>query len=153
MRVYPTFSCYKLCMNLLIEQVNQMNTVEKYSPLIGRILISVIFLTAGLSKISGYTATQGYMNAMGVPGSLLPLVILLEVVAALAIIIGFKTQLTAFLLAGFTVLSAFFFHNNFSDQTQVIMFMKNIAITGGFFFLIAHGAGAISVDNWLARKH
>ena len=129
-----------------------MNTVEKYSPLIGRILISVLFLMAGMSKISGYAGTQGYMESMGVSGSLLPLVILLEVGGALAIIVCFKTRFTAFLLAGFTLLAAYFFHNNFDDQTQAIMFMKNIAITGGFFFLIANGAGALSVDNWLARK-
>lgn len=129
-----------------------MKTLENYSSLAGRFLISTIFLMAGISKISAYSGTQGYMEAMGVSSSLLPLVIVLEVVGALAIIEGFKTRITAFLLAGFSVLAAFLFHNNFADQMQSILFMKNIAIAGGFFFLIAHGAGAISVDNWLAAR-
>jgi putative oxidoreductase len=126
-----------------------MKIIENYSSLAGRLLISTIFLMAGMSKISAYSGTQGYMEAMGVSSSLLPLVIVLEIVGAIAIIVGFKTRITAFLIAGFSVLVAFLFHNNFADQMQSILFMKNIAIAGGFFFLIAYGAGAISVDNWL----
>jgi len=129
-----------------------MKTIENYSELAGRIMISILFLMAGISKVSGYANTQGYMEAMGVSGSLLPLVILLEIVGALAIIVGFKTRFSAFLLAGFSVLAAYFFHNNFADQMQAIMFMKNIAIAGGFLFLVAHGAGTISIDNYLAKK-
>jgi putative oxidoreductase len=129
-----------------------MTKLNTYTELAGRVLISVIFLMAGLSKITGYAATQGYMESVGVSGSLLPLVIATEVLGAIAIIIGFKTRITAFLLAGFTVLAAYFFHNNFADQMQMIMFMKNIAISGGFLMLIANGAGALSVDAWLQRK-
>ena len=129
-----------------------MKTIENYSELAGRIMISILFLMAGISKISGYAGTQGYMESMGVSGSLLPLVILLEVFGAIAIIIGFKTRITAFLLAGFSVVAAFLFHNNFAEQIQMILFMKNIAIAGGFLFLVAHGEGAISVDNWLAKE-
>lgn len=129
-----------------------MKTIENYSELAGRIMISILFLMAGISKISGYAGTQGYMESMGVSGSLLPLVILLEVVGAIAIIVGFKTRITAFLLAGFSVVAAFLFHHNFAEQIQMILFMKNIAIAGGFLFLVAHGAGAISVDSRLAKK-
>ncbi len=129
-----------------------MKTVENYSALIGRLLISVLFLMAGLSKISGYVSTQGYMEAMGVSGSLLPLVIILEVIGAITIIVGFKTRFTALLLAGFSVLSACIFHADFTDQMQTILFMKNIAISGGFLLLIANGAGTFSVDAVLARR-
>ena len=91
---------------------------------------------------------------MGVPGALLPLVILLEVGGAIAIIVGWQTRITAFLLAGFTLLAGLIFHSNFADQMQMIMFMKNVAIAGGFLVLVAHGAGALSVDNRLANhKH
>jgi putative oxidoreductase len=128
-----------------------MNIINNYGSLIGRILISVIFLMAGISKITGYAGTQGYMEVMGVPGVLLPLVIALEILGALAIILGFKTKITAFLLAGFSVVSALLFHNNFSDQMQATMFMKNIAIAGGFLFLVVHGAGALSLDNKLNK--
>ena len=124
-----------------------MKIIENYSNLVGRVLISLMFLLSGINKISGYSGTQGYMEAMGVPGQLLPLVILTEVLGSIAIIIGYKTRIAAFLLAGFSLLSAFLFHANFADQMQMIMFMKNIAISGGFLFLVANGAGAISIDN------
>ena len=121
--------------------------MEKISQLIARVLLGHIFLLAGLSKIGAYEGTQGYMDAMGVPGALLPLVILLEVGGGLAIIGGWKTQWTAITLAVFSVISAAIFHNNFGDQIQMIMFMKNIAIAGGFLLLAVHGAGAYSLDN------
>ena len=124
-----------------------LTQVQTYSSLIGRILISIIFLTAGISKITGYAGTEAYMQAMGISSLLLPLVILTEIVGSLFIIAGYKTRLVAFLLAGFSALSALFFHMNFADQTQSIMFMKNIAIAGGFLFLVANGPGAVAIDN------
>jgi len=114
--------------------------------LIGRILAGQFFLLAGVNKISAYAGTQGYMEAMGVPGMLLPVVILLEVVGGLALIIGMKTQWVSYALAAFTLAAAFIFHFNFGDQMQMIMFMKNIAITGGLLVLSAAGAGQISMD-------
>ncbi len=110
--------------------------MEKVSQFVARVFLGHIFLLAGLSKISAYEGTQGYMDAMGVPGVLLPLVILLEVAGGLAIIAGWKTRWTAIALAAFSVVSAAIFHNNFGDQTQMILFMKNIAIAGGFLILI-----------------
>ena len=121
--------------------------MEKVSQLVARVFLGHIFLLAGVSKISAYEGTQGYMDAMGVPGVLLPLVILLEVAGGLAIIAGWKTRWAAIALAIFSVVSAAIFHHDFADQTQMIMFMKNIAITGGFMLLAVHGAGAYSLDN------
>lgn len=129
-----------------------MQTIQNYTPLAARLLISAIFLMAGLSKITGYEATQGYMEAMGVPSVLLPLVIVTEVLGAIAIIIGYKTRLAAFLLAGFSIVSALLFHLNFADQTQSALFMKNFAIAGGFLLLVANGAGYVSVDNGMPKK-
>lgn len=124
-----------------------MKYIQQHSSFIGRLFISAIFLMAGINKISSYEGTAGYMTAMGVPGALLPLVIFTEVVGAIAIIIGYKTRLVAFLLAGFSILSAIFFHLDFADQTQSIMFMKNVAIAGGFLFLVANGPGSLAWDN------
>jgi putative oxidoreductase len=123
-----------------------MNTTQNTADLLGRILISLIFLLSGLHKIGGYEATQGYMAAMGVPGALLPLVIALEVGGAVAIILGYHTRLFAFLLAGFSIVSALLFHRALGDQVQFIMFMKNLAMAGGFLFLVARGAGEWSLD-------
>jgi putative oxidoreductase len=124
-----------------------MTFIQQNSSLIGRIFISLIFLMAGISKISGFAATEAYMTAMGVPSLLLPLVIFTEVVGALFIIIGYQTRLVAFLLAGFSIVSALLFHFNFADQVQSTMFMKNIAIAGGFLLLVANGPGKWALDN------
>ena len=125
-------------------------SVEPYAGLIGRVLIAVLFVLSGWSKIGGYAGTQGYMQSAGVPGGLLPLVILLELGGGLAIIAGFYTRVVALLLAGFTVLAALLFHTG-ADQIQQIMFMKNLGLAGGFLFLFANGAGRLSVDHLLKR--
>ena len=124
-----------------------MNSSRNLATLLGRILIAAIFLISGVGKVTAYAGTQGYMEAMGVPGALLPLVIVLEVVGAVAIVIGWRTRLFAFLLGGFTLLSAVIFHRALGDQMQSILFLKNLAIAGGFLFLLAHGAGAWSLDG------
>ena len=121
--------------------------MQNFSTLSGRVLISVIFIMAGINKIGGYEGTQGYMQAMGVPGMLLPAVIALEIGAGAALLLGWKARIFAFLLAGFTLLSAIIFHTNFGDQTQMIMFMKNLAIAGGLLFVLAFGPGEWSLDR------
>jgi putative oxidoreductase len=123
-----------------------MNTTQNLADLAGRILLAAMFLIAGIQKVGGYAGTQGYMEAMGVPGALLPLVIALEVGGAIAIILGWHTRLFAFLLAGFTLLSALVFHRASGDPMQAILFMKNLAIAGGFLLLVARGPGGWSLD-------
>ena len=130
-----------------------MEKLYPYLGLTGRALIVAIFILSGFSKITGFADTQGYMEAMGVPGSLLPLVIFLEIGGGMAVLIGWQTRVAAFLLAGFSLLSALIFHNNIGDQMQLIMFMKNIAIAGGFLFLVVHGAGAFALDNRGKRSY
>ena len=129
-----------------------MNKLQELAAPFGRFFIALMFLTSGLNKIPAYEGTQGYMEAMGVPGELLPLVILTEIVLGLAVIVGFKTRLAALGLAGFSLLSAVLFHADFGDQVQTIMFMKNLAVAGGFLFLVANGAGTWSLDGRLARN-
>lgn len=124
-----------------------MEKAQSLAAPLGRVLISLIFIVSGIGKIANYGGTQGYMEAMGVPGMLLPAVIALELIGGIAIILGWKARVAAFLLAGFSLVSAVLFHADFSDQMQTIMFMKNLALAGGFLFIVAHGAGAWSVDN------
>jgi len=123
-----------------------------WAQLAGRILIALIFIGAGYSKIGGYEATQGYMASMGVPGALLPLVILTELGGGVLIALGLFTRYAAIALAGFTILSAILFHGGSTDQVQQIMFMKNLAIAGGFLFLAVNGAGNISMDRRFRRS-
>lgn len=124
-----------------------MKTLQDISAPVGRVLIALTFVTGGWNKIGGYEGTQAYMDSMGVPGMLLPLVIAVELLGGLAIILGWHTRKAAFLLAGFTLLAGWFFHGNFDDMMQMILFMKNVAIAGGFLMLVAHGAGPYSLDN------
>jgi len=128
------------------ESEDDVNTQQNLLDFAGRVLISAIFLVSGLGKIAGYDGAQGYMAAMGVPGALLPLVIALEVGGSIAIILGYRTRLAAFLLAGFCIVSALIFHRALGDQVQFIMFMKNLAIAGGFLLLVARGPGEWSLD-------
>jgi len=128
-----------------------VNTVQNVSELAGRILLAVLFLLSGLGKIGAYAGTAAYMSSLGVPAALLPVVIAAEVLGALAIIAGWKTRVTAVLLAGFSLLTALIFHHNFGDQIQMIMFLKNVSIAGGFLLLVAHGSGPLSIDRRLAR--
>jgi len=114
--------------------------------LVGRVLLSLMFILSGFNKIGGYEGTQGYMEAMGVPGMLLPLVIILELGGGILLAVGFQARIVAFLLAGFCLLSALIFHFQPADQMQMIMFMKNITIAGGLLLVVVHGTGALSLD-------
>lgn len=127
-----------------------VSTVRNVSELGGRILLSALFLISGLGKIGAYTGTAAYMTAAGVPGALLPAVIATEVLGAIALIVGWKTRVTAFLLAGFTLLAGVLFHNHLADQMQSIMLLKNVAIAGGLLLLVANGAGPLSLDRRFA---
>ena len=120
--------------------------MDNISLLFGRILLVLMFLLAGINKITGYAGTQAYMESMGVNAMLLPLVIALQIGASLAIIIGWQTRWAAYALALFTLLAAFLFHFNFAEQMQMILFMKNIAIVGGFLLLSVAGPGLYSLD-------
>ncbi len=121
--------------------------MKKYSQMLARVFLAQIFVLSGIFKITGYEGTQSYMETMGVPSMLLPLVILIEISGGLAIAIGWQTRWAAIALASFTVLAGIIFHSNFSDHMQMIMFMKNIAITGGLLLLAVHGAGEYSWDG------
>lgn len=124
-----------------------MNTLVNLAAPLGRLFLAFMFVAAGADKIFNYAGTQGYMESMGVPGALLPLVIITELVGGLVIILGWQTRIVAFLLAGFSILTAIIFHADFANQIQMTMFMKNISIAGGFLMLVANGAGAFSIDN------
>ncbi len=126
------------------------DSLKPYADLLGRILISFPFLLSGWGKITGYAATQGYMQHAGVPGGLLPIVILLELGGGIAVLIGLWTRPAAFLLGGFCALAGLMFHGGSPDQMQQIMLLKDFGLAGGFLFLVANGAGRISVD---ARLH
>ena len=114
---------------------------------IGRIFISLIFLIAGVGKIFNYEGTIGYMESFGIPGYLLIPAIIIEILFPLLVIIGYKTKLAAIILALFTISLAIIFHTDFSNQMQLMSFLKNLAIAGGFLIIFARGAGKYSIDQ------
>ena len=128
-------------------------SVQNQLALVGRILLALLFLPAGLSKISGFSGTVGYIASAGLP---LPevaavLAIVVEVAGAAALILGFGTRFAAMALALFTLVATFAFHNYWAmpaEQVMVqqLMFFKNIAVVGGLFALTALGAGKLSLD-------
>ena len=123
------------------------NNLRDSAELFGRFLLAFIFIAAGASKIGGYASTQQYMEAMHVPGALLPLVILTELGGGLCVLLGLFTRYAAIALAGFCVLAAWFFHYQPGDMGQMINFMKNITIAGGFLVLAGSGPGALALDD------
>lgn len=121
--------------------------------LIARLLLAQIFILAGLTKLgTGYAGTEAYMASMGVPALLLPAVIALEVGGGLALAVGLMARPAAAALAVFTLLAACIFHNHFADSMQMILFMKNLAITGGLLMVVAYGGGRLSLDALRARS-
>ncbi len=124
-----------------------MITMINIIDLIGRVLISALFLLNGIFKISNYEGTIGWMESFGIPGMFIVPAIILEIAGPVLIVIGYKTKFAAGLLSLFCITTAFIFHNDFTDQMQFTSFLKNIALAGGFLILFVNGARGISLDN------
>ena len=117
-----------------------MITMINIIDLVGRILISALFLLNGIFKISNYEGTIGWMESFGIPGMFIVPAIILEIAGPVLIVIGYKTKFAAGLLSLFCITTAFIFHNDFTDQMQFTSFLKNIALAGGFLILFVNGA-------------
>ena len=130
-----------------------MKNLESSVILLARIMMPILFIVAGYGKLGdAYAGTQQYMQAMGVPGFLLPLTILLELGGGIAILLGLLTRTTALFTAGFTVLTALLFHADFNVGANSTMFMKNFTIAGGYLLLAVTGPGKFSLDFLLGKK-
>jgi len=120
--------------------------------LAGRLMLALIFVVEGWLKINQYEGTVKYMLAYGIPGALLPLVIVTELAGGILITVGLLTRFAAIALGGFCLSTAWFFHRDFSNPEQEINFYKNLAMAGGFLVLAAYGAGGWSIDAWRGRS-
>lgn len=129
--------------------MNIFRWCDCYSPLVGRVLIGGMFLMAGIQKALGLTGTAGYIESVGLPFPLLLAVLaaILEIAAGLGLVLGYQARYSALSLAVFTLLASVFFHMDFSQQVQVAMFTKNLAIIGGLLYISTFGAGAYSIDS------
>jgi len=121
--------------------------MSNFMDFIGRLLISALFLFSAYNKVLSIDGTMGWMEGFGIPGLLLYPAIALEIILPLLIIIGYKAKLSAGLLAVFCILTAFIFHYDFTEQMQIIAFLKNIGLAGGFLFIVANGTKEWSVDR------
>lgn len=129
-----------------------LDQISRFVDAPARFLMAPIFIIPGLSKIGAFEATQGYMEAFGVPGMLLAPTIAFEIGAGVLLLFGLWTRYLAILLAGFSILTALIFHMNFADQSQLLNFLKNLAMAGGFLLLAKSDAPGLSVDAWLATR-
>ena len=118
----------------------------------GRSLLSALFLVEGFGKISMQENVIMYMEDYGVPGMLFMPAIILEILFPLFLIVGYKTRLAASIMALFTFAVAIIFHSDFSDGMQMMLFLKDIAIAGGFMIIIAYGPCKISLDHYFKSK-
>jgi len=129
-------------------------TLDRFGPLAGRILLSIIFILAGYGKITGFSGTVNYMASHGLPFPelLLPFVILIELGGGLMLLVGWKARIAALALFLFTIPATLVFHAFWSvdpaeAQLQRIMFLKNLAIMGGMLYVMAYGPGPLSLDK------
>ena len=125
-----------------------MNILE----FVGRILLSALFLIEGFRKISIQEDVIMYMEDYGVPEILFVPATVLEILFPLLLIVGYKTKWAASVMALFTFAVAIIFHTDFSEGMQMMLFLKDIAIAGGFMIIIAYGPGKISLDHYFKSK-
>jgi putative oxidoreductase len=126
----------------------KMDAVNRYVPLLGRLLIAAIFLFSGYGKIIAPAATQDYIAAAGLPAPFLAylVAVIVEVGGGILLVTGYRTRIVALILALFTIAAALSFHHDFGDRNQLIHFFKNLAMAGGLLQIVAFGAGALSLD-------
>jgi putative oxidoreductase len=134
---------------------SQNMEATRFLPLLGRILIGLVFLVSGLGKLASFGPTTAYISSVGLPLPLPQLgwaiAVVLEVGGGLLLILGFRVREVAIALAVFTLAAAIFFHNNFADRNQMIHFLKNLVIIGGFLQIAYFGAGSYSLDARRSR--
>ena len=125
-----------------------MNIVEFF----GRLLLSALFLIEGIGKISIQEDVVMYMESYGVPGILFLPAIILEILFPMLLIVGYRTKWVASVMTLFTLTVAIIFHTDFSESMQMMLFLKDLAIAGGFMIIIAYGPGKISLDHYFKSK-
>ena len=115
--------------------------------LVGRIFISALFLISAYNKVFNLEGSMGWMEGFGIPGFLIFPAIAVEIILPILVIVGYKARIASGILAVFCLMTAFLFHFDFADQSQLISFLKNIGLAGGFLFIVANGTKDWAVDR------
>ena len=118
-----------------------MDKLNTYIPFIARVLLSALFILGGFGKLADVSGFAGYLAMGGLPGFLAWPAILFEIAVGLSMLLGFQTRIMAILAAGFCLVTAVLYHSNFADQTQMVMFLKNLGLAGGFLMVFSAGPG------------
>ncbi|MFM0336884.1 DoxX family protein [Paraburkholderia fungorum] len=131
-----------------------MNTSTSSAATLGRILMSSLFLMSGVGKLADPVGTQAYIasKALPWPEAAYVIAVVIELGFGTALVLGYRTRIVAAVMAIFTLATGLTFHDNFGDPKQLISFMKNIAITGGFLQVIVWGAGSLSLDAFIVAN-
>jgi putative oxidoreductase len=121
---------------------------------LGRVLLALLFLASGLSKLGAASATKAYIASAGLPlpSLIYTIALVVEIGGGLLLLLGFQARLTATVLAVFTVMAAILFHHDFADQNQAVHFLKNLAIAGGLLQVSVAGAARFSLDARRLQK-
>lgn len=130
------------------------NSQPSFVPAAARALLASLFLISGFGKLAAPAATKAYIAHAGLP---LPdlaylIAIFVEVGLGMALLLGYRTRLAAWLMAAFTLVAAFAFHAHFGDPNQMTHFLKNVAITGGLLHVAVYGAGGFALDTFLRLR-
>ena len=115
--------------------------------LIGRIFISALFLISAFNKIFNLEGSTSWMEGFGLPGFLIYPAIVIEIVLPVLVIVGYQARIAAGILSIFCLMTAFIFHFDFSNQMQLVSFLKNVGLAGGFLFIVANGTKDWAVDK------
>ena len=129
-----------------------MTALNTYGALVARVLMAIIFIMAGIGKLGDVQGFAGYMASGGVPAFLAWPVVLFEILGGIALLVGYQTRLVALALGGFSLLSGLLYHYVPADQMQMTIFLKNVAMAGGYVAIAVLGAGRISVDAKLGKS-
>ena len=124
-----------------------MDKIEAYIPTAARLMLSALFIMGGLGKLADVSGFAGYIAMGGLPGFLAWPAILFEIAVGVSMILGFQTRIMALLAAGFCIVTALLYHNNFADQAQMINFLKNLGLAGGFLMIFAAGPGKLALSK------
>jgi len=126
-----------------------MDTIKTYLPPLGRLLLCSLFIWAGIGKLMNPSGTAQYFTNAHIPAPEIAVwvVIAIEILAGLAILVGFKTRWAAAVLAIFCLVTGVAVHLPVGDQGNMINFYKNLVMAGGFLYVVAYGAGPLSIDG------
>jgi putative oxidoreductase len=129
-----------------------MESLRDLALFVGRVFIAGIFIYDGIGILQHYAGSVAYAESFGIPGILMPLVVLLQIGGGVLILLGWWTRLVALAFAAFCVATAVFFHRDWSDFNELLHFGKDFGLAGGFLFLAAAGAGRWSADGYRASR-